>query len=309
MKVFFQKFFQEHRKQILFFSFLRIIAFIQVLFWPYAFAKVINIVSINPKAWHSAIGWIVLMGLNKITEDWVRLRSKFGLEKIGAELKISLATFFSRKTEIREGRKTGEAVQAVKKASEDIEVLVNFYKDKILQLPINLVIIPIIFWQASKDYLFLLIAYGLLYLLIDYFSLKIYYQNLKRYFKKAEIFWGTTYRKTPEVWRQRENGCIFADTITEEGKDLYQAIISAVNVNNWRWIILQSLSSASRTAAVFLVVYKIFKGRAPIGDLIIVNAYLQKTQTTLNIITDTLINLIRTKISLKRLGKAVKIKE
>lgn len=307
MKKFFKGFFQEHKARVFFFSFWRIFSFGQALFWPYAFAKIVNIMSQNPDNWREAGFWAGLMILNRITEDFVRLRSKFGLEKIGVKLKISLATFFSKKTKIRKGKKTGEAVQAVKKASEDIESLINSYKDDMLQLPINLIVIPLVLLRASKDYLLLLILYGVLYLTIDYFAVRIYNQALRKYFKAAEVFWGTTYRKTPEVWRQREDGGIFMRAIDRQGKSLYKSIIIAKNTNNWRWIALQALSSASIGAAVLWVLYKIVNGVAPIGDLILVTAYFEKTQGTLNIVTDTLTRTIQTRISLKRLDKAVKL--
>lgn len=307
MEKFFKNFLQEHKSQIFLFSLFRIFSFVQILFWPYAFSKIINIMSQNPDNWREAGLWAGLMILNKITEDFVRLRSKFGLEKIGAKLKISLATFFSEKTEIRKGKKTGEAVQAVKKASEDIKSLVDFYKENILQLPVNLIIIPLILLQASADYLLLLLVYGIAYLTIDYFAIKLYNQKIKKYFKAAEVFWGTTYRKTPEVWREREDGGVFAERIDQEGKELYKAIVSANNINNWRWILLQSLSSAIIGAAVLFVLYKIVTNTAPVGDLILVSAYLRETQGTLNVVTSSLTRLIQTRISLKRLNKAVKI--
>ncbi len=306
MEKFFKNFLQEHKSQIFLFSLFRIFSFVQILFWPYAFSKIINIMSQNPDNWREAGLWAGLMILNKITEDFVRLRSKFGLEKIGAKLKISLATFFSEKTEIRKGKKTGEAVQAVKKASEDIKSLVDFYKEYILQLPVNLIIIPLILLQANIDYLILLLVYGIVYLTIDYFAIKVYNRKVKKYFRAAEVFWGTTYRKTPEVWREREDGGIFAERIDQEGKELYKTIVSADNIDNWRWVLLQALSSATIGAAVLFVLYKIVTNTAPVGDLILVSAYLRETQGTLNVITSALTRLIRTRISLKRLNKAVK---
>ncbi len=307
MKKFFKNFLQEYKTQIFLSSLFRIFSFVQILFWPYAFSKIINIISQNPDNWREAGLWAGLMILNKITEDFVRLRSKFGLEKIGAKLKISLATFFSEKTEIRKGKKTGEAVQAVKKASEDIKSLVDFYKEYILQLPVNLIVIPLILLQANIDYLFLLVVYGIAYLTIDYFAIKLYSRKLKKYSKAAEVFWGTTYRKTPEVWREREDGGTFAERIDREGKELYKAIVSVDNINNWRWALLQALSSTIIGAAILFVLYKIVTNTAPVGDLILVSAYLRETQGTLNVITSSLTRLIQTRISLKRLNKAVKI--
>jgi len=308
MKHFFKKFFTEHRAQIFIFSLFRIFAFAQTLFWPYAFSKIVNILSKNPKNWQGAGFWAILMVLNKITEDFVRLRSEFRLEKIGTKLKISLATFFSKKTEIREGKKTGEAVQAVKQASENIESLINFYKNNILQLPINFIIIPLVLLKASTDYLFLLLMYGILYLIIDAFAVQFYNRQLKKYFRAAEIFWGTTYRKTPEIWRQREDGEIFGHRIDEEGEKLYKATVSASNRNTWRWFFLQSLSSASRGVVILFALYKIAKGTAPVGDLILVSAYFQRAQDTLNIISSSLTQILQARISLKRLDAAVKIR-
>ena len=308
MKRFFKNFFQENKYKIFSFSFWRIVAFLQVLFWPYAFSKVVNILTQDPSNWQEAVFWAGLMILNNIVDDFVRLRAKFGLEKIGTKLKISLATFFSEKTAIREGKKTGEAVQAIKKASEAIESIVNFYKDDILQLPVNLVIIPLVLWQADISYLILLTFYGFLYLAVEYFAVRIYKRELKKYFCAAEIFWGTTYRQTPDFWRQREDGKVFAQRIEREGEELYKATTTAQNINSWRWAILQSLSSASLGAAVLLVIYRIINNSAPVGDLVLVSAYFTKTQETLNIITSAITKIMQTQISLKRLNEAVKVK-
>lgn len=308
MREFFKDFFREHRVRISLYSLLRIFSFCQVLFLPYAFSKIVNILSSNPDNWREAIPWTVLMILNGLTDDFVRLRAKFGLENIGSKLKISLATFLSQKTAIRKGKKTGEAVQAVKKTSEDIESLISFYKNDALQLPVNLIVIPLVLFNASRDYLILLLVYGVLYLIIEYFVVKIYRRELRKYFEAAEVFWGTAYRKTPEIWRKREDDHAFARNLEKEGRELYQATVLANNANNWRWIFLQCLSSASIGVAVLFVIYKIITNTAQVGDLILVSAYFERTQEALNIITLGITYIIETKVSLKRLNEAVKIK-
>jgi len=308
MEQFFKDFFQGYKKKIIGFSFLRIFAFVQVLFWPYAFSKIVNIMSRNPEDWRKALIWAGGMIFNKVLEDFIRLKAKFELEKIGTRLQISLATFFSEKTEIREDKKTGESVQAIKKASEDISSLIEFYKDNLLKLPVNFIIIPFILFKTSIDYLILLLIYGILYLGIEYFAVNLYHKKLKKYFKAAEIFWGTTYRKVPEVWRQREDGGIFARRVNKEGKNLYQTTVSANSMNRWRWSALQALSSASIGAVILFVIYKIIGNSAPVGDLILVAGYFKETQTTLNIITTAFSQIIYARISLKRLNKAVKIR-
>jgi len=308
MKKFFKRFFKENKKQIIFYSFLRLFSFIQVLFYPYAFSKVLNIISENPKNLKEACLWAVLMAGNSVLEDVVRLLSKLGLAKAGTRLKISLASLFSKETEIKDNKKTGEAVQAIKKASEDIEELVTYYRENILQLPVNLIFIPIILFKASPDYLVLLILYTVLYLIINYFCLKVYDKKLRNFFKAAETFWGTAYRKAPEIWRQREDGHNIADQVDKEGKELYEKEVSALTTNHWMWIFVQTLSSASLGIAVLFVLHKIVNGAAPVGDLILVSAYFDQTQETLNIMTTALNRAAQTRISLRRLVKAVKIK-
>jgi len=308
MKRFFKSFFRENKAQIIISSFFRLFAFVQVLFWPYAFSKIVNIISANPERWREAILWTMLMIANKAMEDFIRLRSKFGLEKIGADLKISLAIFFSHKTEVQEGRKTGEAVQAVKRASDNISSLVDFYKDNILQLPVSFIIIPLILIKASTAYFLILVIYGILYLAIDCLMAELYKRKLRSYFKADEVFWGTTYRKAPEAWRQREDGHNFAQKIHQEGQDLYNATVSSLDIDSWRWTILQALSSISLGAVILLVLYKISTSSTPVGDLILVTGYFQEAHNTFNIITSTISYAIQTRLSLKRLDKIVKIK-
>ena len=308
MKQFFKEFFQGYQRKIIGFSFLRVFSLVQELFWPYAFSRIINKMSENPENWRTAVIWAGVMILNKILEDFIRLKAKFELEKIGTKLEISLATFFSEKTEIRNGKKTGESVQAIKKASEDIYSLIEFYKDNLLRLPVNLIIIPFILFRANTSYLIFLIIYGALYLGIDYFALNLYQKKLKKYFKAAEVFWGTTYRKAPEVWRQREDGYVFAEEVDHQGESLYQKTVSADNIERWRWSALQAFSSASIGAVILFVLYRIINNTTPVGDLILVAGYFEEMQGTLNIFTSALTQVIHTKISLKRLSRAVKIK-
>ncbi len=308
MKRFFKEFIKKHKFEIVWFSFVRTISFIQVLFWPFAFAKIINIMTETPSEWQQALLWMGLMIINKISEDFVRLRSKLGLEKIAAKLRISLATFFTEKTDIKEGIKTGEAVQAIRQASDAIESMVMYYKDNMLQLPVNFILIPIVLFNISIDYLFISIIYGILYLLIDHFAANLYSIKLQKYFKTAEKFWGTTYRKAPEIWRARENGIILSEQIEQEGKELYEDISSVATTNNWRWVFLQGLSSTSVGAAILFVFFRILKSIAHIGDLILVSNYLQQIQGSLNIISSSISQVIQTKIALKRLNEAVEIK-
>ncbi len=308
MKKFFLDFYKKHKNKILFFSFLRIVAFIQVLFWPFAFSKVVNIMSDNPENWRIAFYWLGAMVINKVLEDLIRIKAKFELEKIGTELEISLATFFTERTELRKDKKTGESVQAIKRASENINSLIEFYKDNLLKLPVNLIIIPIIFLRVNLSYLGLLIIYGVLYLIIDYSLLKLYRQKVQDSFRAAEIFWGTTYRKTPEVWRQREDGYTFAKTVDQEGKDLYKKEVVANRINMIRWAVLQAFSSATIGGVILFVLDKVIKNITPIGNLILISGYFREMQGTLNIITSTFTRITDTRISLKRLSKAVKIK-
>lgn len=308
IKQFFRNFFQEHKIWIIFSSFWRLISFIQVLFWPYAFAKIVNIMSQNPENWKQAIFWTGLVTVNWISEDFIRLRSKLGLEKIAAKLRIDLAAFFAKKTKLRKGKKTGESVQAIKKVSESFESLINFFKDGALQLAVNFIVIPIVLSASNLEYLLLLGIYAIVYLIIDCFAVKFYHEKLKKYFRAAEIFWGTTYRKTPEIWRKREDGADFSQKIKQDGKKFYQANVSALNTNNWRWTVLQTLSSATIGFSVLFVIYKIVNGLTPVGDLILVSSYFIKTQETLNIISDSFSKIVEIKTSLKRLEVAVKIK-
>ena len=308
MKKFFKKFVQEHRIKIFIFSLLRIFSFAQILFWPYAFSKIVNIMSESPENWRSAFIWAGFMVVNKILEDIIRLKAKFELEKIGTKLRISLASFFSENTELRESKKTGESVQAIKKASESINSLIELYRTHILQLPINLIVIPIILWRASPDYLIMLAVYAVLYLFLDRFLLKIYQEKLQKYFMASEIFWGTAYRKTPEVWRARENSHDFAEDIHREGDELYEKALSSCSMKRWRWTILQSLSSLSVGLVVLFVLFRIKNNVTPVGNIILITSYFQKMQTTLNILTSTFSEILGAKLSLKRLNEAVKIK-
>lgn len=310
MEVFFIKhFFQKNKKLIVWFSFLRIIDFLLILFWPYAFAKMVNIISNDPNDWRLALWWAIPMIIVQISEDFIRLLGKLGLSNIANKLKIELATFFSEKTEIKNGKRTGEAVQTVRRASDAIENLVNYYKDKMLQLPVNLIVIPIILFSANPQYLIFLIVYIGLYLLIEYFAVRNFQKKTKQYFNSAEAFWGTTYRRTPDVWRQREDGFEFIQEIEEQGELMYKDGVATNKTNHWRWIWIQALSSVSIGGAILFVIYKIVLGTTHVGDLILVSSYFAMTQESLNIISDAFTNLIQTKIALERLDEAVGIKD
>lgn len=308
MKQFFKDFLKRHRARIFGFSVLRIIDFLQILFAPYVLAKIINIVTQNSGNWQQASFWTIVFLINGAAEDVVRLQGKLGLEKIAIRFKLALATFFSEETEIRKNKKTGQAVQAIRRAGDVIQGLMNFYKDNLLQLPVNFIIIPLVLWSANINYLILLIIYIVLYFMIECLMYSIHHKKLQKFFKASEIFWGTTYRKTPEVWRQREDEQSFIQQMDREAENLYKADANAIGINNWRWIFLQVLSSATIGIAVLLVVYKIFNNSAPIGDLILVSSYFTKTQETLNIVTSSITRLLHTKTSLKRLDQAVKIR-
>ena len=307
MKKFFEGFLNNNKGKILIFSFLRIFAFIQVLFWPYAFSKIINILSENAGEWRIAVFWAGAMIFNKVLENFIRIKAKYELEKLGSRLKISLATFFTEKTRIRNERKTGESVQAIKKASEDIDELICFYKADLLKLPVNMIVIPFMLWRANVDYLILLIIYSAFYLLINHIFQRIYDKRLEIFFKAAEVFWGTTYRKAPEVWRQREDGYAFANQVDQEGSELYKKEIYANKVNMWRWAIIQAFSDAFIGGVILFVIYKIVNNIAPIGTLILVTVYFQEVRTALNIVTSAVNRMNWVKVSLKRLNKAVRI--
>jgi len=308
MKDFFKDFLREYKVKIIFFSFLRIFSLIQALFWPFALAKIVNIMTETPEKWKEAMMWVLIRVVNNVTEDLIRLRSKYGLEKLGTRLEILLTTFFSEKTKILGNKKTGEAVQAIKKAGEHISALILFYKENALLLPVNFIIIPIVLFKASPDYLIFLGGYALIYLIADWIGVRAYHKKLNAFLKTSEIFWGTTYRKAPEVWRKREDGEEFAKEVHQEGDELYLATISANNTNKWRWFALQAISSMSICGTIFFVLYRMANNHTHIGDLVLISSYFQQMQLTLNVLTTSFTQVLQTKMSLKRLDKTVKIR-
>ncbi len=308
LKDFLKKFFGEHRIRIIWFSFWRMVAFVQVLFWPFAFSKIVDVLSQEPEHWQKAISWVAALIINKILEDFIRLRAKYGLQKIGAKLELELASFFTQETELCDGVRTGEAVQRTKKATNTIRNAARYYKDTLLQLPVNLIVIPLVLLQARPIYLTILVIYTVLYLLADYFANTIYLKEAKDFFEASEYFWGTTYRKAPDVWRKREDGHKFKETMNKEAEDLYKERMEMENVNNWRWIMDQGLSSLSKGAVIIYAVHLIMSGQAPVGDLVLVSSYFGKAQGTLNIITSTVRQVVDLRISLDRLAQAVKLK-
>ncbi len=308
LKNFFKDFFTDNRLKIIWFSMIRIFAFCQVLFWTFAFSKIIDILSQGVENWRAVLPWIAALVPNKIAEDFIRLRSKYGLQKIGAGLELRLATFFTEETELREGIKTGEAVQRTKRASETIKSAARYYKDNLLQVPVNFIIIPIILLSARTDYFIIFTVYVFSYLLIDYFANTFYLDEAEDYFRASEVFWGTAYRKTPDVWRERVDGVGFREQIKKQADNLYKERMEMENVNNWRWVTIQVLSSVSRGLIILYAFYLIIKGQAPVGDLVLVSGYFSQAQSSLNIVTTTAQQIGDLRISLNRLVEAVRLK-
>lgn len=308
LKNFFKDFFKENRWGITWFSIVRMFAFCQILFWTFAFSKIIDILSKGIDNWRAVLPWIAALVLNKIAEDFIRLRSKYSLQKLGVELELRLATFFTEKTELCKGVKTGEAVQRTKRASDTIKSAAKYYKDSLLQLPVNLVVIPIILFTACIDYFIIFVVYIITYLLIDYFANTFYLKEAEDYFRASEVFWGTAYRKTPEVWRERADGADFREQIEQEGDDLYKERMEMENINNWRWVAVQILSSASKGLIIIYAFYLVLKQQAPIGDLVLVSGYFAQVQSSLNVITTAAQQIGDLRISLNRLAEAVRLK-
>lgn len=262
----------------------------------------------NPDNWRQALIWAGLMVANKILEDVVRLRSKYGLKTIATELKIKLAISLTEETKIRKKVKTGEALQAIKMTSETVETLMLFYEENFLQLPVNFIVIPMILLKANINYFFIVIAFAALYLLIEYFASKPYRRRLESYLRAAEIFWGTTYRKAPDIWRKREKIEDFSRQIEKEGRKLDKSADTFINANNWRWVAIQALSSATIGLSAIFILYKIINGAAFIGDLILVTGYLGEIQRSLNIFSGGISHFFQTKLVFNRLYKAVEFK-
>ena len=183
-----------------------------------------------------------------------------------------------------------------------------FYKENLLQLPVNFIIIPIVLIKANSDYLFILVIFSALYLLLEYFLSRPYRRCLRSYLRSAEIFWGTTYRKAPDVWRKREKMEEFSKQIERQGRKLDKAADAFMNVNSWRWTAIQTLSSSTIGLSILLIIYKTINGSASIGDLILVSGYLGQTQGSLNIISIGISHLSQAKLALNRLRKAVEFK-
>lgn len=308
LKAFFKDFFKKNRNEFLWHSFWRLFSCAQALFWPFAFSKIINILAENPNNWQKTLPWIIVMIANEVGDDFIRLRSKFGLHKLAVRLKINLVRFFTRETGVREGVKTGEAIQAVRQAGEVVQNMSIFYKDKLLQLLVNFVAIPIILLTSELSYFILLIVYIALYLFVDYFAAAFYTKEVRDSFKASKTFWGTVYRKTPGVWREREDGVSFKKIIDKQAAKFYKEESEAQNIHYWRWVAIQALSSMFYGAAIALVIYKIVHYHAQAGDLVLVIGYFMQTQTSLNIVSDAVKHVSDAHIAFDELDEAVEEK-
>jgi len=307
LKVFFREFLKNNKRQFIWHSFWRLFGCAQTLFWPFAFAKVIDIVAQNPEAWQKAIPWVFAMVVNKIIEDVVRLKSKLGLQNLAMRIKIDIVKFLTKKTKVRDGIKTGEAVQSMGNMASTIESIVFLYKDKLLQLPVYFIAIPIILLGSQPSYFVLLILYIAIYLFIDYFAATFYVKEARDSRKASEAFWGTVYTKTPGVWRQREDRIAFEEMIDAQSEDFCKEENEAQNIHHWRWMMIQSLSSFFYGIAIAFVLYQVINGRARAGDLVLVIGYFIKTHASLNIVSDVVYQVINTRISFQELENAVEI--
>jgi len=305
LKDFFKKFLKENRGQFAQSSFWRIFGCIQTLFWPFAFAKIIDIIVQDPGSWKKVVPWVFAMVANKIIEDVIRLRSKYGLQELALLLRIDIVKFFTKQTKVRNDIKTGEAVQAVRNMADTVYNIGCLYKDKLIQLPINFIAIPIILFSSEVSYFILVLAYIALYLLVDYIAATFYLKEVKDSFKASEAFWGTVNRKAPDVWRQREDEFAFEKAIDEQGAKFYKEENEAQNVHHWRWVAIQALSSMFYGIAIVLVFYRIINDQAHVGDLVLVIGYFGQTQTSLNIVSDTIKQITDARIAFDELEESI----
>lgn len=305
---FFKKFLRKEWKPFTFFSLLRVFSFVQILFWPFALSKILDILGADIADWRGALPWVVAMIINKILEDFIRLRAKHGIQTVGSKLRINLVNFFSQETEIRSNVKTGEAVQRIKIVNDNISSATSYYKNSFLGIPVDLIAIPIIFFGMSPSYLYLLLTYIAIYLVIDRFTTSYYLQEAQEYFSASETFWGTLYRKTPDVWRGREERDIVGKKIDQEAQDLEKEIITMDRANVIRWTALQAISSFFKGLSLVLVFWRITQGETAIGDLVLVLSYISRTQSNLNKITSSNKLISELRMSLKRLGEVIQKK-
>lgn len=303
---FFKDFGRENKKEIVWASFWRLVACLQALFWPFAFAKVVNIMSEDPASWRRALLWVGALVANKALEDFIRLRSKYRLQTIIIKLKTELASFFTEETALKDGTRTGEAVQDVKRVTETTAGLASYYKNNFLQLPVNLVVIPFVLFRADVKYFIFIVAYTIFYLVLDYFWAGIYSESQEDTIKAGEEFWGATYRKAPDVWRGREDQESFTRLIRNKARTYSNRSVETQNIHYWRWTSVQILSSLSRGAAVIFVLYRVIKGKTPVGDLVLVNSYFARSQGSLNILTNTVRKIIDWRAALRELKEAVR---
>ena len=305
---FLKNFIIKEKGKIIWFSLWRMFSFLQVLFWPFAFAKILDILSQDISNWKASLPWLIAMVINKLTEDFVRLRAKHGIEVITSGMRISMATFFAEETQIKDGVKTGEAVQKIKSAGDTLKEAALYYKNQLLGIPVSLIFVPIILYNADRMYLVIFGIYVLLYLIIDKFATAFYLEEAREYFSASEIFWGTVYRKTPDVWRGREEIGSFKKKVDEQSEVLKKEIETMDSADTWRWIALQSLSSTALGFGIVFVFLRIARGESEVGDLVLITSYLGDAQETLNRITSSSTRIVNLKMALHRLSEVVERK-
>ena len=309
MQEFFKKFIRKNLRSVFFWSGIRILAIIQALFWPYGLSRVVNALSGVETRWDLAVFWALLMIGNSLVENFLRLRSKYNLENVSVKLSVDLARFFSKKTKIRPGVRTGEAVQAVKLASEKIQSVANFFKENGLQMPIDGIIIPLVLLNAKIQYFLILLFYVFFYVLADLAVLFFYRRKFNKLISASQAFWGTEYRRVPDLWRKRENADLVEREVDEAGESLYRQSVQAGNVMNWLWISVQTVSTLGKGLAILYVLRLILHSLVPLGDLVLVAGYFDRMHGTLNIFTHASVELATSVIVLRRLNQAVETRK
>lgn len=301
-------FYSKYKKRFILFTFLLALSSTTGLITPLILAKIIDLFiagGTNPSVFYYYV--LALLGV-QIFSGIARLRAKYNLggikDKIQRDAKVSSFNKIMQANMLwHEESMIGSKIQKLHEGEKAFDRFNNFYNNQGVSMVVGFIGILGVFAFFNIKYLLLALLFITTYLFVEYqfnkrIALKTYNTNIVK-----EKSTGKQFDISSNISTIKSLGIESASSkeISKIEEKLLRSRKEKRQINNTKWISIQSIAALFFALFLFFVGKDIILGALTAGSIIIYVSYLNRLRAMLNIISNQSDNLIKSKYGIYRM--------
>lgn len=275
------------RTGLFFWAFIRFLSAILPLLTIYLYSLVLEQLE-NKLPLSSLIFIIILIFINRILDNYLRLLSISRLEAVISNIGFDIHNFFLLDLKSKSKEERGATIQAIRNFSDASSVTLNLIKQPGIDSVVSFIFIPIILFMIDFPSFIMTLAYICIYLVIDKYTTQRYAELKDIQNSKTEAYYAKLQESNDYDLEQTSYTRHFNRLCKWSFKE---------------WSALQNSSVFFYTLNLMYLINQVHLGQKNISGLVLVMGYVTQSQTFLNSISNIKDSFTDMNVGLEHLAK------